>query len=81
MKLINIKLKFVVAEYRGEKTLIFDRVLDKEMALRGVTIPFALRAEYGGKNAVRTGEKEFQKAFKEIYFPQVFNPKNYRWEE
>lgn len=81
MKLINLRLKFVVADYQGEKTLIHDRILLKEMTFRGVTIPYALRDEYGGKSAVRIGDKEFQKAFKELYFSQVFNPQNYRWVE
>lgn len=78
--LIHRKTGFVVAEYRGEKTIIYDRVLEKEMALRGVVIPLLLREEYGGKTSVRSHEKEFQKAFKELYFHQVFNPLNYLWE-
>ena len=81
MKLINLRLKFVVADYQGEKTLIHDRILLKEMMFRGVIIPLALRIEYGGKSAVRIGDKEFQRAFKEVYFAQVFNPNNYRWEK
>lgn len=81
MKLINLRLKFVVADYQGEKTLIHDRILLKEMTFRGVMIPPALRGEYGGKSVVRIGDKEFQKAFKEFYFPQVFNPNNYSWTE
>jgi hypothetical protein len=81
MKLINVKSGFVVAEYQGNQTLIHDRVLEKEMAMRGVMIPPARRSEYGGKAAVRLNEREFQKAFKELYSTQVFNPKNYHWEE
>ena len=81
MKLINLKSKFVVAEYKGEKTIIHDRVLEKEMTMRGIPIPPALREEYGGKSFIRATDKEFQKAFKELYSAQAFNPKNYRWEE
>jgi hypothetical protein len=81
MKLINIKSKFVVAEYKGETTIIHDRILEKEMRMRGIIIPSILQPEYGGKAVVRLNEKEFQKAFKELYFTQVFNPKNYHWEE
>jgi hypothetical protein len=78
MKLIHLKLKFIVAAF-GEKTLINDRILLKEMTLRGIIIPPALREEYGGKTAVRINDKEFQRAFKELYFPHVFNPNHYRW--
>ncbi|MGC2594820.1 MAG: hypothetical protein WA347_00890 [Rhabdochlamydiaceae bacterium] len=81
MKLINTTSKFVIAEYKGDKTIIHDRLLKKEMVMRGVTIPPALRSEYGGKAVVRLNEKEFQKAFKELYSTQAFNSKNYRWEE
>ena len=35
MKLINLRLKFVVVDYQGEKTLIHDRILLKEMTIRG----------------------------------------------
>jgi hypothetical protein len=81
MKLIHLKSGFVVAEYQGEKTIINDRILEKEMHHRGVLIPPALRTEYGGKMAVRLNEKEFQRAFKELYSSRVFNPKSYLWEE
>ncbi len=81
MKLINLKSGFVVAEYRGDKTIIHDRILEKEMTARGVTIPPPLRAEFNGKDAIRLSDKEFQRAFKEIYSPQVFNPKSYSWED
>ncbi len=80
MKLINIKSGFVVAEYKGEKTIIHDRSLEKEMTIRGVIIPPALRSEYGGKASVRLSDKEFQKAFKELYSEQALNPKSYHWE-
>jgi hypothetical protein len=80
MKLIHVKSRFVVAEYEGEKTKIHDRILEKEMGIRGIMIPPALRSEYEGKAVVRLIDKEFQKAFKELYSAQAFNPKNYRWE-
>jgi hypothetical protein len=80
MKLVNVKSKFVVAEYQGDKTVFHDRMLEKEMTVRGIVIPPALRSEYGGKASVRLNEKEFQKAFKEIYCKQAFNPQSYQWE-
>ena len=76
MKLIHVKSKFVVAEYQDWKTMIYDRVLEKEMGVRGVnSLPPVLRSEYGGKAVVRLIDKEFQKAFKELYSAQAFNPK------
>ncbi len=79
MKLVNTKSGFVVVEYQGDKTIFHDRILEKEMRVRGITIPPALRSEYGGKSAVRLNEKEFQKAFKEIYCKQAFHSP-FAWE-
>lgn len=81
MKFIHVKSGFVVAEYSGEKTQISDRILEKEMTMRGIMIPPALQSEYGGKASVRLHEKEFQKAFKNLYSPQAFNSQAYHWEE
>lgn len=80
MKLIHLKSKFAVVEYRGSKTLIYDRVLEKEMTLRGIAIPPPLQNTYGGKSTIRCHDKEFQKAFKELYCTRAFDPRNYQWE-
>jgi hypothetical protein len=79
MKLVNTKSGFVVVEYQGDKTIFHDRMLEKEMQMRGIIIPPALRSEYGGKSTVRMNEKEFQKAFKEIYSKQAFSSQSYEW--
>ena len=80
MKLINVKSGFVVVEYQGNKTIFHDRMLEKEMTVRGVIIPPPLRSEYGGKSSVRLDEIEFQKAFKDVYCKQAFNSQAYQWE-
>ncbi len=79
MKLVNTKSGFVVVEYQGDKIIFHDRMLEKEMQVRGIVIPPALRCEYGGKSSVRLNEKEFQKAFKEVYCKQAFSPQSYEW--
>ena len=80
MKLVNTKSGFVVVEYRGDKTIFHDRILEKEMTARGVSIPPPLRSKYGGKSNVRLNEKEFQKAFKEVYCEQALNTPSFKWE-
>jgi hypothetical protein len=79
MKLIHLKSGFIVVEYCDEKTVIYDRMLEKEMRFRGIAIPPALREMYQGKTTVRIDDKEFQKAFKELYTAQAFNPQSYLW--
>jgi hypothetical protein len=81
MKLIHRTSGFVVAEYREDQTIIHDRMLAQEMSVGGVAIPPPLKGQFNGKKNVLLGEKEFQRAFKQLYFPQVFNLKNYFWEE
>lgn len=79
MKLINLKANFVVAEFQGDNTLIYDRMLEKEMRVRGIVIPGPLREKYKQKSAVLLSDPEFQKAFKEIYCQQVFCTGSYKW--
>ena len=81
MKLIHLNSGFVVAEILQRKIIIHDRMLEKEMRIRGIAIPPPLRAAYGGKVAVRLEDPEFEKAFKEAYFPMAFNPQSYSWEK
>jgi hypothetical protein len=80
MKFIHRKSGFVVAEYCGEETVIHDRILAEEMSVGGVAIPPVLEEEFNGKHTVFLSDKEFQRAFKQVYCPQVFNLKHYSWE-
>jgi hypothetical protein len=81
MKFIHLKSGFVVVEYRGEQTIIHDRVLAQEMNIRGIVVPSALRQKYGGKASIRINDPEFQRAFQEDYTPQVYHPNHYGWKE
>ncbi|MBY0530255.1 MAG: hypothetical protein K2P51_08750 [Rhabdochlamydiaceae bacterium] len=80
-KLVHVKTNFTVVEFIGEDTIIHDAVLAKEMLERGVLIPPALQGLYHGKEAIRLGEEEFQRAFKEIFCVNIFSSSNYVWQE
>lgn len=79
-KLVHLSSGFIVAEYQSGILKIHDRILNREMMIRGILIPPNLRKIYDGKPVVRIGDREFGKVFKELYSSQVFNSKNYRWE-
>lgn len=79
-KLIHVKSNFTLVEFIGQDTVFHDRILEKEMTERGVLIPPALRGLYNGKEAIRLGEEEFQRAFKEIFSINIFDSSNYAWE-
>lgn len=81
MQLINVKTGFVLVEYKGAKTLFHDRFLEQSMKKQGILIPPFKRDDFGGKTVVRLGDKDFQKAFKEIYYPLSMNPRTYQWQE
>lgn len=81
MKLVNLKNQFIVVEYNDKETIFHDKILEKEMKERGVLIPPALRDRFSGKSSVKMNDPEFQVAFKEVFCPNVFNPKNFEWTE
>lgn len=79
MQLINSKTGFLVAEYRGDETIFYDRFLEAEMRKRGVSIPPPLQSSFGGKSSIRLGDKDFQRAFKEVYCTLVLDPHKHQW--
>ena len=80
MKLVHNTTGFVVIEFKGNKALFKDRFLEREMKLHGIAIPPPLREKYHGKSSVHIEDKDFSKAFKEIYYTYTLNPGDYRWE-
>lgn len=80
-KLVHIKSQFTLVEFIGKDTLIHDRILEKEMTENGILIPPALRHLYQGKEAIRLGEEEFQRAFKDIFAIHIFDSTHYSWQE
>jgi hypothetical protein len=81
MQLVNVKTGFVVVEYKGKKTLFHDRFLEQSMKKHGILIPPFKREDFAGKTVVRLSDKDFQKAFKEIYYPFSMSPQTYQWQE
>jgi hypothetical protein len=79
MQLIHLKTGFIVVEYQREKTLFHDPFLQREMKRRGILIPPSMRTEYNGRTVIRLEDADFQRAFKEIYTPAVFNNQMYVW--
>ena len=81
MRLVNKNNDFVVVEFKGNNTVIYDNLLKKEMEEVGVQIPYVFRAHYGGKLVVKFGDDLFQRAFKEVFYPSKLNQETYRWED
>jgi hypothetical protein len=80
MKLVNTKSNFVVVEFKEGKPLFHDRFLEAEMKERGIGIPPARRADFGGKETIPLGDPLFQKAFVEIYVPLSIASPIYQWQ-
>jgi hypothetical protein len=80
-KFIHVKNNFVLVEFHGQETIFHDQILEREMKERGVLIPLERRTEYQGKSSIRLGEPGFQKAFREIFAAQLFDPNNYIWQD
>jgi hypothetical protein len=79
MKLINQKTGFVIVEFHNALTQINDPYLKKEMEIRGITVPPFLRKSFQGTNRVRLGDRDFQRAFKEIYYELNLDHEVYQW--
>ena len=80
LQLVNLESGFVVVEFVGDKTVIYDRFLSEEMQKSGIVIPHYLQSKFGGKKRVRLDQREFQRAFKEVYYEFCINHKAYRWQ-
>jgi hypothetical protein len=80
MKLINTKTGFVVVEFESGLVHFHDRFLEAEMKETGILIPSSHQADYGGKETIFLGDPEFEKAFKNIYYPLCIANVLYRWE-
>jgi hypothetical protein len=78
-KLVNIHNNQLILEFEGDKTLIYSKFLEHEMRELGIPIPHGLRGVFHGKECVRLDDKEFQKAFKEVYYLTVMNSDTFKW--
>ncbi len=81
MKLFNSKTGFVVVEFQDNQVIFHDRFLEVEMKNYGVSIPPAMRDLFQGKSAVRLKDKDFPRAFKEVYYPLSINTSVYQWDD
>ena len=81
MKLINTKTGYVVVEFQNGRAHFHDRFLEAEMKETGILIPPAYTSQYEGKEVIFLGEPEFERAFKEIYYPLCIANLRYQWQE
>ena len=79
MKLVNQKTGFVLVEFHAAQTQIHDPFLSQEMEKRGITIPPFLRKSFQGAKRIRLGDRDFQKAFKEVYYELNLDHATYQW--
>lgn len=81
MKLIHKNTGYVVAEQSGSALVINDPFIQKELKLKGIQIPPALRSQYDGKSIIRMDDPLFAKAFKEVYLKMHSNQTSFEWTE
>src|SRR6266404_5245436 len=81
MQLVNVQSGFIVVEYKGEKTIFHDPFLEDSMRKQGIIIPPAFRKDFSDKSIIRLNDVNFQKAFKEIYYPLSFNQQTFQWKD
>ncbi len=81
MKLINIQTGQPIVEFRGDETVFFSKFLEHEMHLMGVPIPHGLRGSYHGCDTICLGDVDFQRAFKEVYYPRAMDATLFQWQD
>jgi hypothetical protein len=80
-KLVNRHTKKPIVEFEGDKTIIYNKYLEHEMRNIGIPIPHGLRGIYHGKDYVRLGDDDFQKAFQEVYYLTTINTDLFHWSD
>ncbi|MCH9627833.1 MAG: hypothetical protein S4CHLAM2_14790 [Chlamydiales bacterium] len=81
MKLINTKTSQSLVEFEGDRTIFYNKYLEKEMRSIGIPVPHGMRGIYNGKECIRLEDAEFQQAFREIYYLTTMNPETFRWQD
>lgn len=71
----------MVVEFQDDQVVFHDRFLEAEMKNHGVTIPPAMRDLFHGKSVVQMNDKDFPRAFKEVYYPLSIDTSVYEWDE
>ncbi|MEX1013141.1 MAG: hypothetical protein WD595_04985 [Waddliaceae bacterium] len=79
MKLVNTALDFTVLEFEGNETKFHDNYMKREMEEIGIRVPYLLQNLYNNKRVIKLTDDQFQKAFKEIYYPLVLDESKFKW--
>lgn len=80
-RLIHSKSGKTLLEFKGKKTIFYSKILEKEMKKCGIPIPPGMRDAYGGKDYIFFGDKNFQRAFFEIYTITCLDPLSVQWQK
>ena len=78
LKNTNINYRIATIDEDAEKIEIHSPDLQKLMKTNGIDIPAFLQAAYDNQKTVRLGEKNFIRAFRQIYC-QNMDPEVYKW--
>lgn len=81
MRLINTKTSQSLVEFEGDRTIFYNKYLEKEMRSIGIPVPHGMRGIYNGKECIHLEDAEFQQAFREIYYLTTMNPEMFRWQD
>jgi len=80
MRLVNLKSRRPIVEFREGKPVFYSKFLEHEMRQIGIAIPHGLRGIYHGKTTVTLEDHEFERAFKEIYYVTYMSPDQFHWQ-
>lgn len=81
MRLVNVKNGKPLVEFKKDKTVFYNKYLEREMKRLGVSIPHGMRSRFLGKMEVLLGDPHFQEAFREVYYITSMDHNLFKWEE
>ena len=81
MRLVNIHTHRSIVAFEDKATRIFNKFLEREMKSMGIPIPPGMRGLYEGRDVVYLGDREFQRAFKEIYYITSMDSRIFKWQD
>lgn len=77
--LVHIESQIVIVDVEGDKIVIEDPLLEKQMREVGVFIPPPFRKDFGNKEYVKLEDPEFIEAFEKFFIPGNFRESVYKW--
>jgi len=81
LSLINQETGRIIVTFKDGKPHFQNRLLEEEMSVIGIQIPFLLAPEFDDRSVIYLHDPLFEKAFLEVYCPTFLSDTIYQWQK